>query len=136
MATPRYLLDINVPIYVMSGRYPALQSRVDRLAPGRAATSAVVCGELHYGIAKSARRGDALQRLAALLELVPELPLPPNAAEHYGDIRAELSSRGTPIGANDLWIAAHARAARLTLVTNNVPEFERVNDLKVENWTK
>lgn len=136
MAGPRYLLDTNILIYVLSGRYPQLRSHVDRLAPGRAATSVVVCGELHYGIARSARREDALLRLGALLELVPELPLPSNAAEHYGDIRAELATRGTPTGANDLWIAAHARAAGLTLVTNNVREFERVNGLKLENWTK
>jgi tRNA(fMet)-specific endonuclease VapC len=136
MAAPRYLLDTNILIHVLSGRYPALRSHIDRLAPGRAATSVVVCGELHYGIAQSARHEDALQRLRALLELVPELPLPPNAAEHYGDIRAGLSARGTPIGANDLWIAAHARAARLTLVTNNVREFERVDGLKLENWTQ
>jgi tRNA(fMet)-specific endonuclease VapC len=136
MAAPRYLLDTNMVIYVLSGRYPALRSHIDRLAPGRVVTSVVVCGELHYGIAKSSRREDALQRLGALLELVPELPLPPDTAEHYGDIRAELSARGTPIGANDLWIAAHARAARLTLVTHNVREFERVNGLKLENWTE
>ncbi|MGN6655442.1 MAG: type II toxin-antitoxin system VapC family toxin [Rhodanobacter sp.] len=135
MAAPRYLLDTNIIIYVLSGRYPALRSHIDRLAPGRVATSVMVCGELHYGIAKSERREDALQRLRALLELVPELPLPANVAEHYGDIRAALSTRGKPIGANDLWIAAHARAAHLTLVTNNVREFERVDGLKLENWT-
>jgi tRNA(fMet)-specific endonuclease VapC len=136
VAAPRYLLDTNIIVYVLSGRYPVLRSRIDRLAPGQAVTSVVVCGELHYGIAKSSRREDALQRLGALLELVPELSLPPTTAEHYGDIRAELSARGTPIGANDLWIAAHARAARLTLVTNNVREFERVHGLKLENWTE
>ena len=136
MAVPRYLLDTDILIYVLSGRYPALRAHIDGFAPGRAATSVVVCGELHYGIAKSMRRADALQRLSALLELIPELPLPADAAEHYGDIRAELSARGTPIGANDLWIAAHARAARLTLVTNNVREFERVKGLKLENWAE
>ena len=136
MAANRYLLDTNILIYVLSGRYPALRSRIDRLAPGRVATSVVVYGELHYGIAKSARREDARQRLDALIMLIPALPLPPAAAEHYGDIRATLPSRGTSIGANDLWIAAHARAARLILVTNSVREFERVDGLKLENWTK
>jgi tRNA(fMet)-specific endonuclease VapC len=136
MAAPRYLLDTNILIYVLSGRYPAIRSHVDRLAPGRATTSVVVCGELHYGIAKSSRREDALQRLGALLELIPELPLPANAAEHYGDIRAELSVRDTPIGANEIWIAAHARAAGLTLVTSNIRELERVNGLKLENWAE
>jgi len=134
MAAPRYLLDTNILIYVLSGRYPALRAHIDGLAPGRAATSVVVCGELHYGIAKSLRREGALQRLNALLDLIPELPLPVDAAKQYGDIRAELSIHGTPIGANDLWIAAHARAARLTLVTNNVREFQRVKGLKLQAW--
>lgn len=134
MAAARYLLDTNILIYVLSGRDPALRARIDRLAPGRAATSVVVYGELHFGIAKSARREDALQRLDALLEVIPALPLPLAAGEHYGDIRAALFARGTPIGANDLWIAAHARVAGLTLVTNNTREFERVEDLRLENW--
>jgi len=130
----RYLLDTNILIYVLSGRYPELRTRLDRFAPGRVATSVVVCGELHFGIAKSKRREDAMERLDALLDLIPALPLPSSAAEHYGDIRATLAARGKPIGANDLWIAAHARAAGLTLVTNNVGEFERVAGLKLENW--
>ena len=62
------------------------------------------------------------------------LPLPAEAAEHYGAIRAELEHRGNPIGPNDLWIAAHARAEKLILVTNNQREFKRVKGLKVENW--
>jgi tRNA(fMet)-specific endonuclease VapC len=65
---------------------------------------------------------------------VPVEPLPKRAGEDYGDIRAALESGGTPIGNNDLWIAAHARAAGLTLVTNNEREFRRVEDLEVENW--
>ena len=61
-------------------------------------------------------------------------PFDETAAKEYGDIRATLERRGTPIGANDLLIAAHARALQLTLVTNNVREFERVNGLQIENW--
>jgi len=60
--------------------------------------------------------------------------LPKAAGQHYGDLRATLEAGGTPIGNNDLWIAAHARAARLTLVTNNEREFRRVRDLEIENW--
>ena len=136
MAAARYLLDTDVLIYVLSGRYPKLRSRLDQLAPGRVVTSVVVCGELQFGMAKSARREDARQRLDALMQLIPALPLPFAAAEHYGDLRAVLSARGTPIGANDLWIAAHARAAGLILVTHNVREFERVDGLKLEDWVK
>jgi tRNA(fMet)-specific endonuclease VapC len=64
------------------------------------------------------------------------LTLDEDAARHYREIRAVLESKGRPIGNNDLWIAAHARAAKLTLVTNNEREFSRVDGLAVENWAK
>jgi tRNA(fMet)-specific endonuclease VapC len=66
---------------------------------------------------------------------VEALDLTDNAAIHYAGIRADLKKRGAMIGANDLFIAAHARAMELTLVTNNVAEFERVHGLSLENWT-
>jgi tRNA(fMet)-specific endonuclease VapC len=69
-----------------------------------------------------------------LLSLMPALPLPASAGEAYGIIRAALERAGQTIGNNDLWIAAHARAAGLTLVTNNQREFKRVPGLTVENW--
>jgi len=65
---------------------------------------------------------------------VPVLPMPENAGKTYGAIRASLESKGKPIGNNDLWIAAHAKAAALTIVTNNEREFQRVPGLKVQNW--
>lgn len=67
-------------------------------------------------------------------EALPALPLPDRAAETYGFVRAELESRGEMIGNNDLWIAAHAMAEGLTLITNNEREFRRVRGLKVQNW--
>jgi tRNA(fMet)-specific endonuclease VapC len=131
-----YLLDTNICIYALSGRYPRVQQRIDRHAPGRIATSVIVYGELQFGIAKSARREDAQLRLDAFMQIVNVLPLPFEATEHYGDIRALLAKRGTPIGGNDLWIAAHARAANVTLVTNNIGEFERVPGLRLANWAE
>jgi len=77
---------------------------------------------------------DALERLHKLPEAIPALPLPENAAEAYGRIRADLAIRGEMIGNNNLWIAAHALAAELTLVTNNEKEFRRVLGLKIQNW--
>ena len=76
----------------------------------------------------------ALDRLRELLRLLPALALPESAGEDYGSIRAGLASKGEMIGNNDLWIAAHALAAGLTLVTNNEREFRRVRGLKVQNW--
>ena len=132
----RYLLDTNICIYALSGRYPQVQQRVDRQASGRIAISAFVYGELQFGIAKSSRREDALLRLDTFTQIVAVLPLPVEAAEHYGEIRALLAARGTPIGGNDLWIASHALAANVTLVTNNISEFERVPGLRLANWAE
>lgn len=132
--TLRYLLDTNICIYALSGRYPQVQRQIDRRAPGQIAMSVVVYGELQFGIAKSVRREDAQLRLDAFIQIVPVLPLPVEAAEHYGDVRARLAKSGAPIGGNDLWIAAHARALNTTLVTNNIREFERVPGLRVANW--
>ncbi|HLI18176.1 MAG TPA: type II toxin-antitoxin system VapC family toxin [Rhodanobacteraceae bacterium] len=130
----RYLLDTNICIYALSGRHPQLVKRIDALAPGEAVLSVVVRGELAYGIAKSRRRKDAELRLEALENLIAVVPMPVEAGDHYGEIRAQLEAAGTPIGANDLWIAAHACCEGLVLVTNNAREFRRVKGLKVENW--
>lgn len=130
----RYLLDTNICIYTLSGRHADLAERIDRLESGTALISVIVYGELMYGIAKSRRPNDARQRLTVLLQRVAVAELPTAAAARYGGIRAALERGGMPIGANDLWIAAHARAADLTLVTNNEREFRRVPGLKVENW--
>jgi tRNA(fMet)-specific endonuclease VapC len=73
-------------------------------------------------------------RLSALIDLLPVLPLEKSAGHTYSEIRAELELNGEMIGNNDLWIAAHALAAGLTLVTNNEREFRRVRGLKVQNW--
>lgn len=83
---------------------------------------------------KSARRGAALELLRELAQVLPVQGLPETAAESYGTIRAELERKGEMIGNNDLWIAVHAKAAGLTLVTNNGREFRRVRGLKVQNW--
>jgi tRNA(fMet)-specific endonuclease VapC len=131
---PRYLLDTNICIYIRQRKPEEVLRRFRRLRPGEAALSVITYGELLYGAAKSAQRPASLERLRELAQLLPALPLPETAAETYGNLRAELESRGEMIGNNDLWIAAHALAARLTLVTNNEKEFRRVRGLKVQNW--
>lgn len=131
---PRYLLDTNICIYIRQKRPEEVLRRFRKLRPGEAALSVITYGELLYGAAKSAQRTAALERLRALVQLLPALPLPETAAETYGTIRAELESKGEMIGNNDLWIAAHALAVGLTLVTNNEKEFRRVRGLKVQNW--
>jgi tRNA(fMet)-specific endonuclease VapC len=132
---PRFLLDTNICIYIRQKRPEEVLRRFERLRPGEAVLSVITYGELLYGAAKSQHRLAALERLRELITLLPAVPLPEAAAVAYGKIRAELESRGEMIGNNDLWIAAHAVAAGLTLVTNNEREFRRVRGLRVRNWT-
>ena len=131
---PRFLLDTNICIYIRQERPEAVLRRFRRLRPGEAALSVITYGELIYGATKSARREAALATLRELIQWLPALPLPEAAAETYGAIRFELAAKGEMIGNNDLWIAAHAVASGLTLVTNNEREFRRVRGLTLQNW--
>lgn len=135
----KYLLDTNIVSYFLRDASPALSQRILDSTPDTLAISIISAGELRYGLSKfplsKSRRGVELaNRLDALLAVIPVLPLPAQAAQHYGNTRVQLEAAGTPIGGNDLWIAAHALAQNLTLVTNNTREFERVAGLRVENW--
>jgi tRNA(fMet)-specific endonuclease VapC len=131
---PRYLLDTNICIYIRQKNPEQVLRRFRRLHPGEAVLSVITYGELLYGAAKSAHRAMALERLRELVRLLPAMALPETAAENYGTVRAELESKGALIGNHDLWIAAHALAAGLVLVTNNEREFRRVRGLKIQNW--
>jgi tRNA(fMet)-specific endonuclease VapC len=131
---PRYLLDTSICIFIRQKRPEEVLHRFRKLRPGEAVLSVITYGELLYGAAKSQHRSAALTRLRELVNLMPATALPESAAEAYGTIRAELESTGEMIGNNDLWIAAHALAAGLTLVTNNEKEFRRVRGLKMQNW--
>lgn len=132
----RYLLDTNICIYIRQQRPESVLRRFRRLHQGEAALSVITYGELFYGAQKSPQRSPASARLNELIYLLPPLPLPENAGEVYGIIRAELELRGELIGNNDLWIAAHAISSELILVTNNEREFHRISSLKVQNWAK
>ena len=128
------MLDANICIYIRQKKPATVLRRFEKLAVGDAAISVITYGELLYGIEKSKDRVLRLRQFSELSSLLPVLPLPESGGETYGAIRAALESRGETIGNNDLWIAAHAKAAALTLVTNNESEFRRVPGLKVENW--
>jgi tRNA(fMet)-specific endonuclease VapC len=131
---PRFLLDTNICIYIRRNRPPEILRRFRSLQPGEAAVSVVTYGELRYGAEKSRERDRAMAVLEEFVTLVPALPMPASAGATYGAIRAVLESRGETIGNNDLWIAAHAQAADLVLVTNNEREFRRVPGLRLANW--
>jgi tRNA(fMet)-specific endonuclease VapC len=130
----RFLLDTNICIYIQRQRPANVLTRFQKLEPGDAAISVITWGELLYGAEKSKQRRKALELLAEFKTFVPVLPIPETAGNAYGIIRATLESQGRPIGNNDLWIAAHAKAAGLTVVTNNEREFRRIAGLKVQNW--
>ena len=130
----RYLLDTNICIYIQRQKPDEVLVRFQKLKPGDAAISVITWGELLYGAERSHQRKRALQLLEEFKTFVPVLPMPENAGKTYGSIRAKLESKGWPIGNNDMWIAAHAIAATLTIVTNNEWEFQRVPGLKVQNW--
>jgi tRNA(fMet)-specific endonuclease VapC len=133
---PRFLLDTNICIYIRRRRPPEILKRFSRLQVGEAAISVVTYGELIYGAEKSEQREAATRQLEELASLLPVLPLPADAGRNYGALRAELEASGRVIGNNDLWIASHAKAAKLILVTSNEREFQRVSGLEIQNWVK
>jgi tRNA(fMet)-specific endonuclease VapC len=136
MIQPGYLLDINICIYIRRERPRSVLDRFSDLAPGSTALSVITYGELVYGVHTSPDPAKAMLVLDALTALTPVLPITIEVANAYGMIRSDLAIRGELIGNNDLWIAAHAKNLGLTLVTNNESEFQRVGDLKVENWAQ
>jgi tRNA(fMet)-specific endonuclease VapC len=134
--TATYLLDTNICIYIQKHKPQSVLERFKTIEPGEAVISIITWGELLYGAEKSRRKSDVLILLNEFADLVPVLPMPTHAGNTYASIRAFLESQGKPIGNNDLWIAAHAKAENLCLVTNNDREFSRIPDLRLENWAK
>ena len=132
----RFLLDTNICIHIRRRRPPAVLARFQQLKPGEAVLSVITYGELVYGAEKSQFSEQASRQLAELASLLPVMELPFRAGEIYGSIRAALEAEGCTIGNNDLWIAAHAKAASLILVTNNEREFRRVQGLDIQNWAE
>jgi tRNA(fMet)-specific endonuclease VapC len=132
----RFLLDTNICVYIRQNRPAAVLARFRRLQPGDAVLSLITYGELVYGVQKSQHKARALQELSELIQLIPVALLPEESAAVYGESRANLGLQGQMMGNNDLWIAAHAKASNLTLVTNNEREFKRIPGLKIENWVK
>lgn len=130
----RYMLDTDICSFIIKRANEKLLKRLRRTPVEEVCISVITKAELLYGVDISPRPKTAEAAVAAFLTHVAVLDFPDEAAPHHAAIRAHLKRRGTMIGANDLLIAAHARAAALTLVTNNTGEFSRVPQLKLENW--
>ena len=129
----KFMLDTNIVIYVIKRRPIEVMGIFNENA-GRMAISAITLSELFHGAEKSAKVAQNLAVVEEFASLLEVLPYTAKASQHYGAIRSALEKVGRTIGVNDLHIAAHARSEGLTLVTNNLGEFERVPGLMTENW--
>lgn len=130
-----YLLDTNICIYAMKNMFPALTGRLLQIHPNEICVSSVTAGELEYGAAKSVRTEQTRSSILLFLSAFTILPFTSEDARRFGELRAYLESRGTPIGSYDTMIAAQGIARDLTIVTSNTREFSRVPSLALEDWT-
>ena len=132
----KYMLDTNICIYAIKHKTEAVIKNFLSHMPEEMCISAITYAELMYGVEKSMAIEKNRIALSLFLSPLTILEFQASAAEEYGKVRAELESKGMPIGPMDLLIAGHARSEGLILVTNNTREFCRVEGLVVEDWTK
>lgn len=130
----KYLLDTNICVFVIRQKPPIVLQRFQRFAPDELGISTVTLAELRYGADHSSNPAQNHLALDDFLAALGIADFDALAADRYGQVRTDLERRGCPIGPLDTMIAAHALAAGLTLVTNNVGEFRRVAGLTVEDW--
>ena len=130
----KYMLDTDTCIYLIKKKPLSVITRLQKMNLSALCVSSITLSELEYGVEKSERRD---QNKAALAEFIAPIEVKGYddlAAAQYGKIRSSLEKKGQLLGSLDMLIAAHAVALNRTLVTNNVKEFHRVQELKVENW--
>lgn len=130
----KYLLDTNICIYIIKNKPAKVLAKFKKLRKSYIAISAITLAELEYGIFKSGSPEKNQIALAKFLCYIKVLPFDTEVTFHYGQIRVDLEKKGKIIGPMDMLIAAHALAKNMTLVTNNIKEFQRIKDLKIENW--
>lgn len=130
----KVMLDTNVCIYLIKQQPPAVIERFLSHQVGDVGVSSITVAELAYGVSKS--RHQTKNRIALVQFLAPldVATFDQDAALAYGRLRAQLEQKGSPIGSMDLLIAAHALSLGVRLATNNLREFRRVPELRVENW--
>lgn len=130
-----YLLDTNTVIALVGNKSDAVLRRLDRVKPGAVGISSIVAHELYFGAFKSRRVEHNLETLRLLFSDLVILDFDRGDARAAGEIRAGLARKGTPIGPFDVLIAGQAKHRGATLVTNNIGEFRRVEELRLEDWT-
>ena len=128
------LLDTNACIQLWQRKNLTVRKHFAQFSPADIALCSVVKAELLFGALRSEQKENNLQLLQKLFAPLHSFDFDDNAAEHYAQIRAELTAQGNLIGANDLMIAAIARANKTTLITHNIAELERVQGLAIEDW--
>ncbi len=131
----KYMLDTNIAIYVIKRR-PTEMLKTFNKYDGRMCISFITLAELLHGVEKSTMPEKNLKNVEDFVSRLEVIHYDDNAAAHYGEIRADLERKGTPIGVNDLHIAGHARSRALILVSNNTKVFKRVEGLRLTDWTK
>lgn len=130
----KYMLDTNICIYAIKKKPQSVFERMRAELPNGLCISSITLAELQHGVAKSQFPERNAAALVQFLTVFNILPFDDLAAVEYGKICAYLQKKGTPIGTMDMFIAAHAKTAKMILVTNNTREFERVPELELENW--
>ena len=130
----KYMLDTSIIAYAKNNRPESVLRRFLQCRPEDMCVFSITLAELEFDVYNSVKPGQNQLALMTFLSRIPVMPFDAEAAAVYGVIRADLTKKGQMIEANDLLIAAHARALGLTLVTNNTRKFDRVKGLKVENW--
>lgn len=131
-----YLLDTNICIYALKGKYPRLTEKLMSIHPDKVKVSAVTVFELEYGAAKSNWADRSREKMRRFLSSFEILSFSDEDAISCGILRAELTAHGTPIGAYDIMIASQGIARNLTVVTHNVSEFQRVPGIQIEDWAE
>lgn len=132
----KLMLDTNICIYIIKQQPVAVLKRFLEYQIGDIGISSITLSELRYGVAKSTHQEKNAKALDEFITPLEVVSFDEEAAHVYGEIRATLERAGTPIGAMDMLIAAHAASLRIPLVTNNAREFERITSLKVVDWIK
>jgi len=130
----KYMLDTNICIGLIRQNSPALIERLIACTPGEAGVSSITVAELAYGAQKSNQVQQNMQALEQFLLPFEMADFDQRASLAYGAIRAMLEREGKIIGAMDMLIGAHALSLKVTLVTNNTKEFQRIPNLKIDDW--
>ena len=131
-----FFIDTNTCIYFMNGKFPSVREKFLSVSPKEIKISSVVKGELLLGAFKSRTREKTTEKVERFLKPFEIVDFTDKMSYDYADIRKDLEFVGTPIGANDLLIAATVLYEKATLITHNVDEFSRINGLKIEDWVE